>query len=103
MEQTHPDLQRAPAGAVDRSRINAAITDYVKVQFLDEAEPLSELDQETPLLEWGILTSLNTTMLLSFIRSELGVPVPLTHITWRNFQNVRAITDMVCELSAQNA
>ncbi|MFI6291652.1 phosphopantetheine-binding protein [Nonomuraea sp. NPDC050790] len=83
----------------DRARINTAITDYVSAKFLDESE-VSELDQETPLVDWGVLNSMNTTMLLAYIRKELGVTVPPTHITMRHFQSLRAITDMVHELSA---
>ncbi|GAA1507244.1 hypothetical protein GCM10009677_44770 [Sphaerisporangium rubeum] len=84
----------------DREKINAAITGYVSVQFLDDTE-LSELDQETPLLEWGVLNSMNTSTLLAYIRQEFGVIVPPAHITWRHLQNLRAITDMVHELSTQ--
>lgn len=85
---------------IDRARINVAITGYVSTQFLDESE-ISELDQETPLVDWGVLNSMNTTRLLAFIRKELGVTVPPTHITMRHFQSLRAITDMVHDLSAR--
>lgn len=83
----------------DRARINAAITGYVSAQFLDESE-ISELDQETPLVDWGVLNSMNTTKLLAYLRTELGVTIPPTHITLRYFQNLRTITDMVHDLSA---
>ncbi|MDH2427297.1 phosphopantetheine-binding protein [Sphaerisporangium sp. TRM90804] len=85
---------------IDRARINAAITAYVSVQFLDESE-LSELEQETPLLDWGVLNSMNTSMLLAYIRKEFGVTVPPAHITWRHFQSLKSITELVHDLSAQ--
>lgn len=60
---------------------------------------VGELNRETPLLEWGILTSLNTVRLLAHIKEQLGVTVPHRSMTGRNFKNIRTITDMVVALA----
>jgi acyl carrier protein len=52
------------------------------------------------LLEWGILTSINTAQLLTFIRDELGTSIPPTELTGTNFQNLDSITDLLLSLRA---
>ncbi|MGV9452432.1 acyl carrier protein [Streptomyces sp. NPDC003635] len=88
--------------ALSHEEIRRRIGEYIEQQFLGESE-VSELTDDTPLLEWSVLTSMNTSLLLSFIRTELGVVVPPTHITGRNFANLAAITDMVYSLAPQPA
>lgn len=85
-----------------RDQVLAGITEYVEREFLGDSE-VSELTPQTPLLEWGVLNSMNTAMLLSFIRTEYGVAVPPTHITGRHFHSLEAITALVVELTAQAA
>lgn len=80
----------------------ARITAYVEQQLLDDSE-VSELTPQTPLLEWGVLNSMNTALLLTFIRGDLGIAVPPTHITGRHFQSLESITALVVELSAATA
>nr|WP_155073924.1 acyl carrier protein [Streptomyces taklimakanensis] len=64
---------------------------------------VTDLEPDTPLLEWGVLTSMNTSLLLNYIRTELKVTVPPAYITGKHFRDLRAITDMVRELSPQPA
>ncbi|HEY5833532.1 phosphopantetheine-binding protein [Streptomyces sp.] len=87
---------------IPRDQVLAGITEYVEREFLGDSE-VSELTPQTPLLEWGVLNSMNTAMLLSFIRTEYGVAVPPTHITGRHFHSLEAITALVVELTAQAA
>ncbi|MEE1931089.1 phosphopantetheine-binding protein [Streptomyces sp. TRM 70351] len=88
--------------ALDRDAIYEKISGYIQEQFLGESG-VSELEPDTPLLEWGVLTSMNTSLLLTYIRKELGVTVPPTHITGKHFKTLTTITDMVHELSLQPA
>lgn len=87
---------------LSRDEIYRKISEYIEDQFLGDSE-VSELTEDTPLLEWSVLTSMNTSLLLSFIRTELGINVPPTHITGRNFATLSAIADMVHELAMQPA
>jgi acyl carrier protein len=86
----------------DREKIYDSIGRYIEENFL-EGSGASELTGDAPLLEWGILTSMNTARLLSFIRNDLSVVVPPTHLTGANFTDLNAITDMVYQLSLQPA
>ncbi|AXK35447.1 acyl carrier protein [Streptomyces armeniacus] len=86
----------------DRDTIYDAIRQYVQENFLDDSD-VTELAPDTPLLEWGVLTSMNTSLLLAFIRTELDVVVPPTHITGRHFASLDAVTDLVYGLAPQSA
>jgi acyl carrier protein len=88
--------------AISRDEIYTKLSAYIQEQFLDDSE-ISELKPDTPLLEWGVLNSMNTSILLTYIRTELGVTIPPTHITGRHFYSIETITDMVYELSLQPA
>jgi acyl carrier protein len=70
---------------------------FIRNNFLD-GDPDQQLDMSTPLLEWGVLNSLNTVQLLTFIRNQWGVRVPPTAINAQGFRNVRNITGLVTDL-----
>ena len=84
-----------------REEILDSLTDFVQRELLggsDQPESAPELKPDTPLLEWGILNSLNTARLLAYLRDELDVVVPLTHVTGRYFQDLDSVTDLVLSL-----
>jgi acyl carrier protein len=76
---------------------SATILGFIRERLLD-GDPASELEETTPLLEWGVLTSMNTAHLLAFLRDEFGVMVPAVRVNGETFRNVRSITAMVTEL-----
>lgn len=73
------------------------IENFVRTRFLDDTDDQT-LTATSPLLEWGILTSMNTAILLTFIRENFGVAVPPMAITSRNFCDLQSITEMVRSL-----
>ncbi|MFF2655621.1 acyl carrier protein [Streptomyces sp. NPDC058045] len=75
-------------------KLNEQIKTFIRVSFLD-GDPKGELQNSTPLLEWGVLNSLNTVRLVAFIRDELGVKIPALDINGVNFKDVRSITELV--------
>jgi hypothetical protein len=80
----------------DRDAVLRQITEYVRTQLLDEAGAEgAELAPDSPLLQWGVLNSMNTARLLTFLREEMNVFVPPTHITGRHFQDLNSMTDLV--------
>lgn len=83
-------------------QITEQLLGFIRERFLD-GDPKGELAEDTPLLEWGVLNSLNTMVLLAHIRKELGFAVPSVKINPRDLKNVRAIAAMVAELAAANA
>lgn len=56
----------------------------------------------TPLLESGILDSLRTARLISWLRDDVGVRVPASAMTGQNFHNVERIADLVVSLQSAN-
>nr|UNQ78285.1 acyl carrier protein [Microbispora sp.] len=76
------------------------ILSFIREKFLD-GDPRGELDLDSPLLEWGVLNSMDTMVLISFIRDEMGLEVPFERINSRDLKNVRSIAQMLVELSAQ--
>ncbi|WP_433325196.1 acyl carrier protein [Spirillospora sp. CA-294931] len=75
---------------------------YVSGNFLEGAE-IDELDRDTPLLEWGVLNSMNTAVLMAHIRDRFGVDIPPMYITGKRFRDLSSITEMVHELSLRAA
>jgi acyl carrier protein len=75
------------------------LASYVRTEFLGD-DRSAELGPTTPLLEWGILNSMNTAKLLTHIREQHGVNVPPTYLVGNNFKDLSRIADMVVELKA---
>jgi acyl carrier protein len=67
---------------------------FISQEFLDSGSR-HDLDETTPLLEWGILSSMNMVRLLTYIRDELGYAVPADRINAENFGNIKCITAMI--------
>jgi acyl carrier protein len=82
---------------MNRDQFTEGLIDFIRRSFLD-GDAAGELSPATPLLEWGILTSLNTTVLLSYIRETWGITVPPQHITGRNLATVDAIAGLLVSL-----
>ncbi|MFE7563967.1 acyl carrier protein [Kitasatospora sp. NPDC057500] len=91
--------ERADAAATGTAE---KITAFLRERFLD-GDPHGELDENTPLLELGVLNSLHTAVLLTHVRTELGVKVPSREINARNLKNVRSIAAMIDRLAAAAA
>lgn len=84
------------------STVIKEIEDYVRSNFLDGDEA-SDLTETAPLLEWGVLNSLNIAKLISFIHQRYGVDVPPDRITGKYFGDIRSIGGLVEDLSAARA
>ncbi len=53
------------------------------------------LDETTPLLEWGIINSLEIVRLLSFIRKQFGVDISANEITAESFASISSVAELV--------
>ncbi|OLZ60598.1 hypothetical protein AV521_45095 [Streptomyces sp. IMTB 2501] len=82
--------------------ITEKVTSFIRERFLD-GDPQGELDETTPLLEWGVLNSLNTVVLLNYVRTDLGVTVPPRKINARDLKNIRNISEMIRKIAAESA
>ena len=82
----------------DRTALLDKLTVYTRDELLGGKS--DDLDAQTPLLEWGVLNSLETARLLAYIRDEFDVRIPPAKVTATHFRNLDSITDLVSELQA---
>jgi acyl carrier protein len=78
--------------------ITTLIRNFIGEKFLD-GDPKGELQDTTPLLEGGIMNSMNTAVLLNFLREKIGVRVPLKEMNGANFRDIQAISKLVTSLA----
>jgi clorobiocin biosynthesis protein CloN5 len=79
-----------------REGISSELLTFVRESFL-AGDPEGELDVDTPLLELGILNSLNTALLVAHLGERFGVNVPLIDVTATTFKSVRSLSGLVHE------
>lgn len=65
------------------------------IQGLVTDDQSIEINEQTPLLDAGVLDSLKTAMLLNFIHSELHATVPIEKLSTQNFRDVRSIAAVI--------
>jgi acyl carrier protein len=82
---------------LDRTTILSKLNDYVVAELLD-GKDVEQFDTTTPLLDWGLLNSIETARLVAFVRQELGVRVPPTDMVKKHFQNLESIADLLLSL-----
>lgn len=84
-----------------RDQVRDRTADYIRRELLGDNQ--ISLEPDTPMLQWGILNSMNTARLLTFIRDEFEIIVPPTHITGKHFQTLNAIADLIYSLHGEQA
>lgn len=55
------------------------------------------LDEATPLLEWGVINSLEIMRLLAFIQKSFAVEIPFYQLTGEYFTNLTSIANLIIE------
>jgi clorobiocin biosynthesis protein CloN5 len=78
--------------------VTEKLVSFIRTSFLPE-ELKDGFDQDTPLLELGVIDSLNAARLLNFISDEVGADVPTSMIDTENFKDVRSLSGMVSALA----
>jgi clorobiocin biosynthesis protein CloN5 len=79
---------------VKQAEVELALMEFIREEFL-WGDDDRELTESTPLLEWGIIDSLRTALLLTHMREKLGVFVSPAKINARNFRDVTSIAALV--------
>ena len=80
-----------------QAEVLESLKGYISHEILDGKD--IGLDGATPLLEWGIINSMEMARLVSFIEDRFGVEVPSDKITIEYFKDLTAITNLVLELA----
>jgi acyl carrier protein len=70
---------------------------YIVYEILDGND--IGLDGSTPLLEWGIINSMEIAKLIIFVQDQLGVRIPNDKIAAEYFINLIALTNLILELT----
>lgn len=83
----------------DRESVLRRLIAFVGTELIPDPEG-APVGPATPLVESGLLKSLETARLLAFLNSEFGVRVPPTEMSRRNFENLERVTDLVVSLRA---
>ncbi|MER7015770.1 acyl carrier protein [Saccharopolyspora sp. NPDC000359] len=77
-----------------RTDVSERLLSFIRERFLQD-DPASRLDAGTPLLDWGIVNSMNIAELLAFIHREFDHEVPPDAVVARNFRTVNDIATMI--------
>lgn len=80
---------------MNTNEIQKALTEYIANEVLD-GEDIG-LEPTTPLIEWGVINSMEIARLVSFVDERFGVTIPSDKITIEHFKTIDAITALVEE------
>lgn len=83
------------------TNVTERLVAFICDKFLKEDERTG-FSATSPLLELGILDSLNTAILLNFIRTEIGVRLPHSAVEADNFRNVQTVTATIRDIAAES-
>jgi acyl carrier protein len=86
---------------MDHAETYTALETFLREQIIRGEDV--ELKPDTPLLEWGILTSLTTMELVAFIQRDFGLDIPVDRMSGDNFMNLDRITQLVTDLAGEKA
>lgn len=78
---------------MQRTEVMEQLHKYFVHQVLDGRD--TGLNETTPLLEWGLINSIEIVRLLGFIQKQFGIEIPAYQMTADNFLNIGAVADMV--------
>lgn len=79
---------------MDRQAIHDAVKKFILSEFLPGEDP-NELTDDTPLMTTGILDSLATLKLVTFLEQEFDIAVEAHEADAENLNTVELITNLV--------
>lgn len=82
---------------MQRSDIVEQLKHYIAETVLDGKE--TGLTEVTPLLEWGVINSLEIVRLLGFIRDQFHVDIPHDKLVADHFANLTVLSNLIMELA----
>lgn len=80
--------------AIDLSEIKSTVKDFVLKEFLPGEDP-NELRDDTPLMTGGILDSLATVKLVSFLETRYGVEFAPYELSAEYLDTVDAVAGLI--------
>jgi acyl carrier protein len=83
---------------MQRSDVVEQLKHYIAETVLDGEDV--GLNESTPLLEWGVINSLELVGLLSFIEQQFHVEIPGEKVTADHLANLVVLSDLVMEMAS---
>lgn len=80
---------------MNQTDIIESLKGYISKEILD-GEDIG-LEPSTPLIEWGVINSMEIARLIGFIHERFGVGVPSDKITLDHFKSLDTISLLVME------
>jgi clorobiocin biosynthesis protein CloN5 len=84
---------------MDADDIKKGLEGFIVEQLLDG--DAGDLDEDTPLLELGVVDSTAMVSLLTFIQTRFGVTVPDDKVSPRHFKSIRALQQLILSVAAE--
>jgi len=84
---------------VERTTIISKLKNYISDEILDGRD--AGLDAHTPLLEWGIINSLEIARLATFIHSCFDVELPEDRLIASNLRDLTSIAGLILDVRKQ--
>lgn len=74
--------------------VKKSIRDYI-IETVFDGQDDGELDEHSPLLEWGILNSLQVLGLIDFIEAKFEIKINPEDLRPQNLESVAAIAVLI--------
>ncbi|HEY3234544.1 MAG TPA: acyl carrier protein [Polyangiaceae bacterium] len=81
---------------MDHEEAKKRIRSFIAAELLEGND--AGLDENTPLLELGVIDSMGIVQVTTFLEKELGTKLPPEELTAQNFSNLAALADLVVRL-----
>lgn len=81
---------------MDQDALKQSLRAYLVEQVLEGRDV--GLTDETPLLEWGVINSLELVRLATFIRETHGIEIPNRLMVAKHFRDISSIASLVASL-----
>ena len=78
---------------MDELEVGVAVRQYIVTEILEDDD--EGLNGQTPLLQWGILNSMEMTRLLGFIDQQFQIRIAPSDISPARFKNIDEIAAFV--------
>ena len=78
---------------MDKTSIQASVTDYIQSEFLQEDK--STLEPDTPLITGGVLDSISTIKLVSYLEDHYSVEFAAHEVAAEYLDSVATIAETV--------
>lgn len=85
---------------MQKAEIMENLKDYIANQVLDGQDV--GLESTTPLLEWGVINSMEIVRLVTYVQTRFGVGIPDDKIVADYFKDLSSLTNLVLELMERN-